>query len=50
MPLVNASFMINNAPGVKLYNEVAKSLPIIDYHCHLDARDIYENKKSFQPI
>ncbi|WEJ91424.1 MAG: glucuronate isomerase [Klebsiella huaxiensis] len=49
MPLVNASFMINNAPGVKLYNEVAKSLPIIDYHCHLDARDIYENK-SFNHI
>ncbi|VUS98005.1 glucuronate isomerase [Klebsiella spallanzanii] len=49
MALVNASFMINNEPGIRLYNDVAKSLPIIDYHCHLDARDIYENK-SFSHI
>jgi glucuronate isomerase len=36
--------MINNAPGQRLYSEIAKALPIIDYHCHLDARAIWENK------
>lgn len=44
MSLINNSFMINNAPGQRLYSEVAQALPIIDYHCHLDARAIWENK------
>ncbi len=44
MSLINNSFMINNAPGQRLYSEIAKALPIIDYHCHLDARAIWENK------
>lgn len=45
MSFINSSFMIANEPGLRLYNEVAKSLPIIDYHCHLDAKDIYENRR-----
>ncbi|MFB5081046.1 glucuronate isomerase [Enterobacter sp. 10-1] len=44
MPLINNSFMINSITGEKLYSELAKTLPIIDYHCHLDAKAIWENK------
>ncbi len=44
MSFINDHFMINNEQGRSLYREVAKSLPIIDYHCHLDAKEIYENK------
>lgn len=44
MPLIHDHFMINNKQGQKLYSELAKTLPIIDYHCHLDARAIFENK------
>lgn len=44
MNFINDRFMINNECGVQLYNDYAKTLPIIDYHCHLDARVIYENK------
>lgn len=44
MSLINDYFMINNRPGQWLYTEIAKTLPIIDYHCHLEAKDIYENK------
>lgn len=44
MKFINDSFMIGNARGVQLYQDIAKGLPIIDYHCHLDAREIYENK------
>ncbi|VDR27089.1 Uronate isomerase [Raoultella terrigena] len=43
MALINERFMISNDRGVKLYNDMAKNLPIIDYHCHLEAKDIYEN-------
>ncbi|TCW08639.1 glucuronate isomerase [Raoultella sp. BIGb0138] len=44
MTLINKNFMINNEYGVRLYNDIAKDLPIIDYHCHLDAKEIYENR------
>lgn len=44
MDFINDRFMINNEVGVRLYKEVASQLPIIDYHCHLDAKEIYENK------
>ncbi len=44
MGFINDRFMINNEVGVRLYKDVAASLPIIDYHCHLDAKEIYENK------
>ena len=44
MRFIDDHFMINNEPGRKLFSEIAKSLPIIDYHCHLDAKEIYENK------
>ncbi|WP_145504103.1 glucuronate isomerase [Yersinia vastinensis] len=49
MDFINDHFMIGNEVGVRLYQDVAKDLPIIDYHCHLEAKDIYENK-SFEDI
>ncbi|MFB0711560.1 glucuronate isomerase [Buttiauxella noackiae] len=49
MSFINDRFMINNEVGCRLYSEVAKSLPVIDYHCHLNAQEIYENK-SFSDI
>lgn len=44
MDFINDRFMIDNEVGARLYQDVAKDLPIIDYHCHLEAKDIYENK------
>ncbi|QIZ50475.1 glucuronate isomerase [Dickeya zeae] len=44
MSLINDNFMIGNPTGIALYQQVARDLPIIDYHCHLDARDIYHNR------
>ena len=37
-------FLINNEKGKYLYNSFAKNMPICDYHCHLSAKDIYENR------
>lgn len=45
MSFINDRFMINNTAGAELYRDVAKSLPIIDYHCHLSAQEIAENNK-----
>lgn len=44
MKFINNNFMINNEQGRNLYVNVAKDMPIIDYHCHLDAKEIYDNK------
>ena len=38
-------FLLENDPAIKLYHEYAKTMPIIDYHCHLDAKEIFENKR-----
>ncbi|WEF30212.1 glucuronate isomerase [Klebsiella aerogenes] len=44
MGFINDRFMLDSEIGARLYKDVAASLPIIDYHCHLDAKEIYENK------
>ncbi|ANE48378.1 glucuronate isomerase [Paenibacillus swuensis] len=42
---MDADFMLMNKTAVSLYHEVAAHMPIIDYHCHLDPKEIYENKR-----
>ncbi len=37
--------LLNNDTAVDLYNKYAKNQPIIDYHCHLNPQEIYEDKK-----
>ena len=39
------NFLLNNDAAARLFNEYAKDMPIIDYHCHIDAKDIAENKE-----
>lgn len=38
-------FLLTNDTAINLYNKYAKDMPIIDYHCHLSPKEIYENKK-----
>ena len=38
-------FMLNSELANKLYTEYAKDIPIYDYHCHLDPKEIYEDKE-----
>ena len=42
MSIINDNFMLKNEPAKKLYAMV-KDLPIIDYHCHLQPKQIAEN-------
>lgn len=37
--------LLTNATGKRLYEQYAKDLPIIDYHCHLLPQEIYENRE-----
>ncbi|MFC4809917.1 glucuronate isomerase [Paenibacillus sp. GCM10023250] len=44
-PFLDEQFLLQNETAVKLYHDYAASLPIIDYHCHLDPKEIAENKR-----
>ena len=45
---MNKDCLLENAAARELYKSVS-ALPIIDYHCHLSPREIFENKP-FPPI
>ncbi|MBR4881974.1 MAG: glucuronate isomerase, partial [Clostridia bacterium] len=40
---MDKDFILSNETAKKLYHNVAAKLPIIDYHCHIDPREIAEN-------
>ncbi|NMF04185.1 glucuronate isomerase [Clostridium beijerinckii] len=42
---MDENFLLSNQTAIDLYHNYAKNLPIIDYHCHIDPKEIYENKK-----
>ncbi|RCS69990.1 glucuronate isomerase [Vibrio casei] len=46
---IHDDFLLQTDTAKKLFHSYAKSLPIIDYHNHLDAKDIYLNSQ-FQTI
>ncbi|MTV83297.1 glucuronate isomerase [Secundilactobacillus folii] len=44
MTLLGKDFLLTNEMGKKLFHDHASKMPIIDYHCHLSPKEIYENK------
>lgn len=42
---INDDFLLRNKTGKNIYNQYVKDLPIIDYHCHLDPKEIYDDIK-----
>ena len=40
---MDQDFLLNTEWARKLYHEAAEKCPIIDYHCHLNPREIYED-------
>lgn len=40
---MDEDFLLDNDTAKHLYFDYAAPLPIIDYHCHIDARQIYED-------
>lgn len=43
--MFNESMLLTNETGKRLYEKYAAKMPIIDYHCHLQPKEIYENKE-----
>lgn len=42
---MDKDFIISNETGKTLYHDYAEKMPIIDYHCHLQPKEILEDKK-----
>ena len=42
---MDKDFLLTTETAKKLYHEHAEGKPIIDYHCHLQPKEIYEDKK-----
>ncbi len=42
---MDGSFLLGNDTAVKLYEEYAAKQPIIDYHCHINAQEIAQDRR-----
>lgn len=41
---MDRDFLLTTDTAKRLFHDVAEGLPIYDYHCHLDPKEIYEDK------
>ena len=48
-PFMDTDFLLTTPTARTLYHEWAAHMPIVDYHCHVSPREIYEDKR-FQNI
>ena len=42
---LDKDFLLNTETAKRLYHEAAEACPIIDYHCHINPREIWEDRK-----
>lgn len=42
---MDSDFILGNDTAKHLYHDYAKDLPIIDYHCHISPKEIYEDRR-----
>lgn len=42
---MDEDFLLSTPTAEKLYHQYAENMPIIDYHCHIDPREIYEDRR-----
>lgn len=44
-PFMDADFLLSTPTAKVLYHDWAAAMPIVDYHCHVDPRDIFEDRR-----
>ena len=42
---MDKDFLLETETARHLYHDYAAALPLVDYHCHLDPREIYEDRR-----
>jgi len=41
---MNANFLLDTNTAIRLYHSYAKDVPILDYHCHINPKEIAEDR------
>ena len=41
---MDKDFLLSTATAQRLYHEFAADMPIVDYHCHVSPKEIFEDK------
>ncbi|MDO4960526.1 MAG: glucuronate isomerase [Eubacteriales bacterium] len=44
-PFMDKDFLLETETAKKLFHDYAEVTPILDYHCHINPREIYEDRK-----
>ncbi|MCI8359716.1 MAG: glucuronate isomerase [Clostridiales bacterium] len=44
-PFMNEDFLLDTETARRLYHDYAEALPIIDYHCHVSPKEIWEDRR-----
>ena len=44
MKFLNNNFLLQTETARKLYHNYAEKMPVIDYHCHINPQEIYEDR------
>ena len=44
-PFMDEDFILENDTAKRLFHEYAENMPVIDYHCHISPKDIYEDRR-----
>lgn len=44
-PFLSKDFLLKTETAKHLYHDMAANLPILDYHCHVSPKEIFENKQ-----
>ncbi len=42
---MDQDFLLSNETARSLYHDYSENMPIVDYHCHVSPREIYEDRK-----
>lgn len=42
---MDENFLLTNSVAQTLYHDYSEKMPIIDYHCHINPKEIFEDKK-----
>ena len=42
---MDKDFLLNTDTAKELYHNYAAQMPVLDYHCHIDPKEIAENRK-----
>ncbi len=44
-PFMDKDFLLSSSTAKHFYNDWASDMPIVDYHCHISPREIYEDRR-----